>query len=392
MSDQVPGQALQVPGQALRVPERALQMRSLVTEAQTVEVSLADTGVPAPEPHEVLVRVEAAPINPSDLGMMFAGADLAQATASGTPERPVVTAPLPAGAATAAAARAGQSLPVGNEGAGTVVAAGASDAAQGLLGKTVALVAGAMYAQYRCVAAAACLVLPDGTPAADGASSYVNPMTVLGMIETMRMEGHTALAHTAAASNVGQMLNRLCIADQIPLVNIVRSGEQAEVLRAAGAQWVCDSTADTFATDLTQALAATGATIAFDAVGGGRLAGRILHAMETAISTGAAFNRYGSAVHKQVYIYGGLDRGPTELARDFGAAWGVGGWLVTNFLNRVGPQKAAELRRRVAAELSTTFATRYTAQVSLAGALDLAAIAAYGRHATGQKYLITPNA
>jgi NADPH2:quinone reductase len=385
MSDQVPGQALQV-------PEQALQMRSLVTEARTVEVSLADTGVPAPEPHEVLVRVEAAPINPSDLGMMFAGADLARATASGTPERPVVTAPLPAGAAAAAAARAGQSLPVGNEGAGTVVAAGASDAARALLGKTVALVAGAMYAQYRCVAAAACLVLPDGTPAADGASSYVNPMTVLGMIETMRMEGHTALAHTAAASNVGQMLNRLCIADQIPLVNIVRSGEQAEVLRAAGAQWVCDSTADTFATDLTQALAATGATIAFDAVGGGRLAGQLLHAMETAISTGAAFNRYGSAVHKQVYIYGGLDRGPTELARDFGAAWGVGGWLVTNFLNRVGPQKAAELRRRVAAELSTTFATRYTAQVSLAGALDLAAIAAYGRHATGQKYLITPNA
>lgn len=375
-----------------QVPEQALQMRSLVTAARTVEVSLADAGVPAPEPHEVLVRVEAAPINPSDLGMMFAGADLAQATASGTPEHPVVTAPLSARAADGAAARVGQSLPIGNEGAGTVVAAGASDAARELLGKTVAIAGGGMYAQYRRINAAACLQLPDGTPAADGASSYVNPMTVLGMVETMRMEGHTALAHTAAASNVGQMLNRVCIAEQIPLVNIVRSGEQAEVLRAAGAQWVCDSTADAFTSDLTQALAATGATIAFDAVGGGSLAGQILGAMETAISAGAAFNRYGSAVHKQVYIYGGLDGGPTELVRNFGAAWGVGGWLVTNFLNRVGPQKAAELRGRVAAQLSTTFASRYTAQVSLAGALDLAAIAAYGRHATGQKYLITPNA
>jgi NADPH:quinone reductase-like Zn-dependent oxidoreductase len=375
-----------------QVPERGLQMRSLVTAAQTVELSLADANVPAPEAHEVLVRVEAAPVNPSDLGMMFAGADLTQATASGTRDRPVVTAPLPAGAAAAAAARAGQSLPVGNEGAGTVVAAGAADAARALLGKTVAIVGGAMYAQYRCIDAAACLELPDGTPAADGAASFVNPMTVLGMVETMRMEGHTALVHTAAASNLGQMLNRVCIAEQIPLVNIVRSAEQAQLLRAADAAWVCDSTAATFATDLEEALAATGATLAFDAVGGGRLASQILHAMETAISAGAAFDRYGSAVHKQVYIYGGLDRGPTELVRSFGMAWGVGGWLVSNFLNRAGPRKAAELRGQVAAQLTTTFASRYTARVSLAGALDLAAIAAYGRHATGQKYLITPNA
>jgi len=374
-----------------QVPERALQMRSLVTEARTVEVSLAEANVPAAEPHEVLVRVEAAPINPSDLGLMFAGADLARATASGTPDRPVVTAPLSAGAAAAATARIGQSLPVGNEGAGTVVAAGASDAARALLGHPVAMAGGAMYAQYRRIDAATCLQLPDGTPAADGASSYVNPMTVLGMVETMRMEGHTGLVHTAAASNLGQMLNRVCIAEQIPLVNIVRSAEQAQSLRAAGAAWVCDSTAATFASDLTEALAATGATLAFDAVGGGTLASQILTGMEAAISAGAAFSRYGSAVHKQVYIYGGLDRGPTELVRGFGTAWGVGGWLVTNFLNRVGPQKAAELRRQVAAQLSTTFASRYTAQVSLAGALDLAAIAAYGRHATGQKYLITPN-
>jgi NADPH:quinone reductase-like Zn-dependent oxidoreductase len=386
MSDQVPD------GVPDGVPERALQMRSLVTAEQTVEVSLADADVPVPRAHEVLVRVEAAPINPSDLGLMFAGADLTGATASGTPDRRVITAPLPAAAAAAAAARAGQSMPVGNEGAGTVVAAGASGKARALLGKTVAMAGGAMYAQYRCIEAAACLELPDGTPAADGAASYVNPMTVLGMVETMRMEGHTALAHTAAASNLGQMLNRVCIADQIPLVNIVRSPVQAELLRAAGAAWVCDSTAATFTSDLTEAFAATGATLAFDAIGGGRLAGQILDAMETAISAGAAFNRYGSAVHKQVYIYGGLDRGPTELVRSFGMAWGVGGWLVTNFLNRAGPQKAAELRRRVATELTTTFASRYTARVSLAGALGLAAVAAYGRHATGQKYLITPNA
>jgi NADPH:quinone reductase-like Zn-dependent oxidoreductase len=374
-----------------QVPERALQMRSLVTAAQTVEVSLAEVDVPAPGPDQVVVRVEAAPVNPSDLGLMFAGADLTQATAGGTPERPVVSAPLSAAAARAAAARAGESMPVGNEGAGTVVAAGASDAPQALLGKLVAAAGGAMYAQYRNVDASACLELPDGTRAADGASSFVNPMTVLGMIETMRAEGHTALAHTAAASNLGQMLNRLCIAEQIPLVNIVRSAEQAELLRAAGATWVCDSASATFTADLTEALRATGATVAFDAIGGGTLASQLLAGMEAAISAGAPFNRYGSAVHKQVYIYGGLDTGPTELTRGFGMAWGVGGWLLTNFLRQAGPGKLAELRGRVAADLTTTFASRYTGEVSLAGALDPGAIAAYGRRATGQKYLILPN-
>ena len=378
MSDQVPGQAL--------------QLRTLVTTSQTVELSLAEVRVPAPEPHEVVVRVEAAPINPSDLGMLFAGADLSRVSASGTPGRPVVTAPLPAGAARAAAARAGQSLPAGNEGAGTVVAAGSSDAARALLGKVVAASGGAMYTQYRCVAAAACLELPAGARAADGAAAFVNPLTALGMVETMRMEGHTALVHTAAASNLGQMLSRLCIEEQIPLVSIVRSAAQADLLRSAGATWVCDSTAGTFTDDLTEALAATKATIAFDAIGGGQLASRILTCMEAAISAGAEFSRYGSAVHKQVYIYGNLDRGPTELARSYGLAWGVGGWLLTPFLGKVGPEKVAALRQRVAAGLMTTFASRYTGEVSLAGALGLDAIAVYGRHATGQKYLITPNA
>jgi NADPH:quinone reductase len=375
-----------------QVPGQALQLRTLVTTSQTVELSLAEVSVPAPEPHEVVVRVEAAPINPSDLGMLFAGADLSRVTAAGTPARPVVTVPLPAGAARAAAARAGQSLPAGNEGAGTVVAAGSSDAARALLGKVVAVAGGAMYAQYRCVAAAACLELPAGARAADGAAAFVNPLTALGMVETMRMEGHAALVHTAAASNLGQMLNRLCIEEQIPLVSIVRSAAQADLLRAAGATWVCDSSAGTFTADLTEALAATKATIAFDAIGGGPLASRILACMETVLSAGAEFSRYGSAVHKQVYIYGGLDRGPTELTRSFGLAWGVGGWLLTPFLGRVGPEKAAALRQRVAAGLTTTFASHYTGEVSLPGALGLDAIEVYGRQATGQKYLITPNA
>ena len=374
-----------------QLPRQALQLRSLVTTAGTVELSLAGTDIPAPEPYQVLVRVEAAPINPSDLGLLFAGADMTQATASGTADRPVITAPLPAAAARAAAARTGQSLPVGNEGAGTVAAAGTSAAAQALLGKVVAVAGGAMYAQYRCVSAAACLELPAGARAADGAASFVNPMTALGMIETMRAEGHTALVHTAAASNLGQMLNRLCLEEQVPLVSIVRSAAQADLLRAAGAAWVCDSTSGTFLADLTAAASATGATIAFDAVGGGRLASQILACMEAAISAGAEFSRYGSAVHKQVYIYGGLDRGPTELTRGYGMAWGVGGWLLTPFLQKAGPEKVAAMRQRVAAGLGTTFACQFTDQVSLAGALRLDAIAAYSRQATGQKYLITPN-
>ena len=375
-----------------QVPAQALALRSLVTASQTVELSLAEVSVPAPEPHEVVVRVEAAPVNPSDLGLLFAGADLSRATAAGSPSRPVVTVPLPEGAARAAAARVGQFLPAGNEGAGTVVAAGASGAAQALLGKLVAVAGGGMYTQYRCVPAAACLELPAGATAADGAAAFVNPMTALGMVATMRRDGHTALVHTAAASNLGQMLNRLCLEEQVPLVSIVRSAAQAELLRAAGARWVCDSTAATFQADLTGALAETRATIAFDAIGGGRLASDILNAMEAAISAGAEFSRYGSGVHKQVYIYGSLDRGPTELTRGFGLAWGVGGWLLTPFLQQVGPEEVARMRQRVAAGLTTTFASRYTGEVTLAGALSLDAIAAYGRQATGQKYLIAPNA
>jgi NADPH2:quinone reductase len=375
----------------VHVPATALQLQSLVTPDQSVQLSLATVEVPEPGPTEVLIRVEATPINPSDLGLLLAGADVAAAAVSGEPDRLVVTAPLPDPAMRAMAGRVGIPMPVGNEGAGTVVAAGSSPAAQALLGKTVAAAGGAMYAEYRCVDVAFCLELPEGTRAVDGASSFVNPLTALGMVETMRMENHVALVHTAAASNLGQMLNRLCIEEQVPLVNIVRRPEHVDLLRSAGAAYVVNSTAPDFMADLTAVLKETSATLAFDATGGGRLASQILTCMEAAASTAAgSYSRYGSTVHKQVYIYGSLDRGPTELARNFGMAWGVGGWLLTPFLQRIGLDAMGRLRSRVAATLTTTFASSYTDEVSLAGALALEALTAYSRQATGQKYLIIP--
>jgi NADPH:quinone reductase len=374
-----------------QTPAEGLQLRSLVRADQVLEVFLEPVPVPGPGPDEVLVRIEAAPVNPSDLGLLFGGADLTAAVVAGSAERPVLTAPIPDAAMRALAGRVGTPMPVGNEGAGTVVAAGSSAAAQALLGKTVAVAGGAMYAQYRVVNAAACLQLPDGTPAIDGASSFVNPMTVLGMVETMRMEGHTALVHTAAASNLGQMLRRLCAQEQIPLVDIVRKQADEERLRSAGAAYVCNSAAPDFADQLTAALRETGATLAFDAVGGGNLASQILTCMEAAVSAASAsYSRYGSAVHKQVYIYGSLDRGPTQLARTYGMAWGIGGWLLTPFLQKIGPAEVARLRSKVAAGLATTFASSYAGQLSLAGALQAAAIAQYGRMATGSKYVIVP--
>jgi NADPH:quinone reductase len=374
------------------IPAAALQLRSLVKADQTVELFLETVEVPEPGPGEVLVRIEASPINPSDLGLLLAGADVTAAVVAGTAERPVVTAPLPDAAMRAMGGRVGIPMPVGNEGAGTVVAAGSSAAAGALAGKTVAVAGGGMYAQYRCLDASLCLELPEGTGAVDGASSFVNPMTVLGMVETMRLEKHVALVHTAAASNLGQMLNRLCIEDQVPLVSIVRRHEQEELLRSAGAAYVCNSTSPDFMDELTAALKATAATLAFDATGGGKLASQILTCMEAAASAAAgSYSRYGSSVHKQVYIYGSLDRSPTELTRNYGMAWGIGGWLLTPFLQRIGPQGMERLRQRVAAELTTTFASTYTDQVSLAGALQLDAIAAYARQATGSKYLIIPS-
>ncbi len=306
------------------------------------------------------MRVEASPINPSDLGMLIPGADMTAATLGGTPHRPTVSAPLGAGALAGLSARVDKPLPVGNEGAGTVVAAGSSPAAQALLGKTVGIAGGAMYTQYRVVAASACLVLPERATARDGASSFVNPLTALGMLETTRRQGHSALVHTAAASNLGQMLVKLCIKDEVPLVNIVRKPDQEELLRSLGAVHACNSSSSTFSTDLAEALKATSATLASDATGGGTLASQILNAMEEAASSSAAeYSRYGSTVHKQVYIYGALDTAPTVLTRNFGMAWGLGGWLLTYFLQSAGAETIGRLRARVAAELTTTFASTY---------------------------------
>ncbi|ODR23753.1 zinc-binding dehydrogenase [Mycolicibacterium porcinum] len=376
------------------LPKTGLELRSLVTPDGTLELSLHDVEIPAPGPDEVVVRVEASPINPSDLGLLIpAAADMAAATVAGTPERPVVTASLREGALAGMAARIGASLPVGNEGAGTVVAAGESPSAQALLGKTVGIAGGGMYAQYRVVNAAACLVLPDGATAKEGASSFVNPLTALGMLETMRREGHSALVHTAAASNLGQMLVKACLADGVPLVNIVRKAEQEEILRGLGATHVCNSASPSFETDLVEALKATSATLAFDATGGGTLASQILNGMEQAANaTATQYSRYGSAVHKQVYIYGSLDTSPTVLTRNFGMAWGVGGWLLTPFLAGAGPETIARLRARVAAELTTTFASNYTQEVSLPGLLKPEAFHSYLKKATGEKYLVTPQA
>ena len=373
--------------------ETGLQLRSLIKEDNTLELSLVELPIPQPGEDEVVVRVEATPINPSDLALLVGPADMTTASVSGTAQRPVITAAIPDSLMKMVAPRIGQSLAVGNEGAGVVIAAGASDAAQALLGKTVGMVGGEMYSQYRCVNVSQCLPLMAGTTAEQAASCFVNPMTALGMVETMRMENHKALVHTAAASNLGQMLNRVCQQDGIDLVNIVRKPEQEDILKSLGARYIVNSSADSFYDDLTEALVATGATLAFDATGGGKLASDILACMENAASRDLeAYNRYGSDVFKQVYIYGGLDRSPTVLNRSFGLAWGVGGWLLTFFMQRAGMEKIVEMRQRVAAQIGTTFASHYTDRVSLSEALSLEAIAVYGKQATGQKYLILPQA
>lgn len=373
------------------------RIRSLVTRdpqsgGGLLELSLETIDIPEPRDDQVLIRVEAAPINPSDLGMLLAGADVSVARSEGAPDAPMVTAPIPPGAMKGLTGRIGRPMPVGNEGAGVVVATGAADEARALLGATVAVLGGGMYSGYRCVPASQCLRLPDGVTAAEGASCFVNPLTALGMVGTMRLEHHRALVHTAAASNLGQMLNRLCLADRIGLVNIVRRDEHVELLRGQGATHVVNSTSPDFDEALTDAIATTGATLAFDAIGGGDLAGRILAAMERAAARESSngYDRYGSSVHKQVYVYGGLDRRPTVIDRTFGMAWSIGGWLLLPFLARVGPEESQRLRERVAAEITSTFASQYTDEVSLAGALDVGVLRDYAQQATGQKYLVRP--
>jgi NADPH2:quinone reductase len=346
---------------------------------------------PRPGQRDVLVRVEAAPINPSDLAMLLAMADVSQAVSGGSADEPTVTAPIDERVMRSLAARVGKAMTVGNEGAGVVVAAGESPEAQALLGSTVGFIGGATYGEYCLASPRMCLPLPEGASAVDGASSFVNPLTALGMVETLRNEGGTGLVHTAAASNLGQMLNRVCLADGVPLVNIVRRPEQAALLREQGAVHVCDSSEPTFESDLVAALRETEATLAFDAIGGGRLAGQILNAMEAAIVTPEApYNRYGSDVHKQVYVYGALDPRPIELQRRFGFAWGIGGWLLTPFLARTSSEDLDRLRKRVADELTSTFASHYTDQIALRELLDLETLQRCGRQATGQKFLLRP--
>jgi NADPH:quinone reductase-like Zn-dependent oxidoreductase len=389
------------------LPKEALQLCSIIRRDGELELSLVSAPVPEPGEDEVLIRVDAAPINPSDQANLFGPADLSTIAQSGSRERPIITASIPEAALASVAGRLDKPMAVGNEGAGTVVKAGPSALAQSLVGKTVAAFATGMYCQFRCADAASCIVLPEDTTAEEGASCFVNPLTALSMVETMKREGHRALVHTAAASNLGQMLQKLCLKDGVPLINIVRSDPQVAFLRAIGAAHVCNSTSPDFQEELTQALVDTGATIAFDATGGGTLASSILSCMEAAIGRRSrrelgrpdavgrkpdADGRYGSEIHKQVYLYGNLERGPTLLTRAYGSAWSVGGWLLFPFLAKIGPEHAQRLRDRVAAELKTTFASRYTKRVSLAGMLQPDAIAEYSRRATDSKYLVCPQA
>jgi NADPH:quinone reductase-like Zn-dependent oxidoreductase len=369
-----------------------LQLRSTVKSEGTLDLSLVRVPTPQPQADEVVVRIDAAPLNPSDLALLLGGADLDTLQSTGTADQPRVTAKIAPEVLRMLSARVDQSLPVGNEGAGVVVAAGSSPDAKALIGKTVSAIGGGMYTQYRVLHKAQVQVLPEGTTPEDGASWFVNPLTALGMIETMKAEGHSALAHTAAASNLGQMLQKACLEDGIQLVNIVRKPAQADLLRKLGATYVCDSSAPNFMQQLIEAFEKTGATIAFDAIGGGSQGSQILTAMEVAAGRKAAgpYNRYGTNVHKQLYIYGGLDRSPTVLTRSFGFAWGVGGFLLTPFLQKAGDATVKRLRERVANGLKTTFASTYGARVSLRDALDPERIAVYGKQATGEKYLIKP--
>ena len=366
------------------------QLRTKITAGGKLELSIENVAMPVPSDDEVVIRIEASPINPSDLGLLIGPADVSTMSISGDESNPFVSMDIPESMMAAMGARIDESLPVGNEGAGIVVAAGAN--VQDMMGKVVGVAGGAMYSQYRNVPAAACIVMNEGTTPEQAASCFVNPLTALGMVETMKMENHSALVHTAAASNLGQMLVKICLADDVPLVNIVRKDEQVEILKAIGAKYICNTSSDTFKDDLVDALVETGATLAFDATGGGRLASDILGAMEIAANkTAKEYSRYGSDTYKQVYIYGGLDRSPTTLNRAFGMSWGLGGWLLTPFIGKVGMPRFMELRQRVADEMTSTFASTYTQVVSLTETLSADAISVYAKQATGEKYLINPN-
>jgi NADPH2:quinone reductase len=353
-----------------------------------VECALVEIMIPDPKPDEVVVAVEAAPINPSDLGLMFGAADLSTVQEVERNGQPALLLDVPAAAMRAMAPRVGHWMGVGNEGSGRVIAAGDGEAAQALLGQRVGMFGGEMYAAYRCLPAAQCIAFPDTISAEQAASCFVNPMTALGFLETRDMESHGAMVHTAAASNLGQMLVRLCQADKIPLVNIVRSEAQVTLLRDMGAEWVLNTQSEQFMPELIKALKATGATVAFDAIGGGRLVNRILTAMEIAAAQTGPWSRYGSEEVKQAYIYGQLDMSATELTRGYGWVWSVSGWLLTPFMNRAGPDRVARMRKRVVDEIDSTFLSHYSSRLSLQASLSATAVADYGARKTGQKTLL----
>ncbi|MDG1988314.1 MAG: zinc-binding dehydrogenase [Halieaceae bacterium] len=367
------------------------QLRSIINDDLTLEVSLINEAIPVPGPEEVLVEIQAAPINPSDLFLLLGPVDPESIRIEKQSESPVVLGKIFEKARGMIDGRIGQSMVVGNEGAGLIVDAGKSDIAQALKGRMVGVFGGGMYTQYRCLNVNQCLPLLEGTTAEQGASCFVNPMTALGMVETMRMEGHAALVHTAAASNLGQMLNQVCLSDGIGLTNIVRSSEQVAMLEKQGSVYTIDSSQENFQTELTKAITETGATLGFDAVGGGKLASQILNCMEISEQSKiAGYSAYGSNIYKQIYIYGGLDMSPTTLNRNFGLSWGVGGWLLMPFMMRAGQEIVSKMKKKVASELTTTFASNYASKVSLTEALSLDTIIKSSKRATGEKILITP--
>ncbi len=374
--------------------ENSKEIRSNVTSDGNIEISIASVEKPKPAENEVLIKVEASPINPSDLGLLISfAADLDSLNVTGSGDETVAKMKVHPGLMKAMAPRLDQSMKVGNEGGGVIEGAGTG--AEDLIGKTVGVAGGAMYSQYRCVPASSCLVMDDSTTSAEAASSFVNPLTVLGFIETMKMENHTAILHTAAASNLGQMLVKVCKDDSVPLVNIVRKSEQVDLLKNLGAEHVCNTSEPDFMDSLVNALVATGATLGFDATGGGnegKLAGQILSAMEIAANkTAKEYSRYGSDTFKQVYIYGGLDQSPTILNRSFGMQWALGGWLLTPMIGKIGMERFQQMRERVAKEIKTTFASHYTQEVSFEEMLQPETIKAYAKQATGEKYLVTPH-
>jgi NADPH:quinone reductase len=366
-------------------PTRGRSLRSTISAAGELRLELAEHDVPEPRGSQVVVAVEASPINPSDLGVLLG------AVAPGTLRRDGsdLVGSVPQAALALYRDRLDKPLGVGNEGAGTVIAAGPQAAT--LIGRRVALLGGSMWADYRLTDAAAVVELPDDLTTAAGAALFVNPLTALSMVETMRAEGHTALVHTAAASNLGQMLVRICAADGVGLVNIVRRAEQVEALRDLGAAHVVDSSQPDFADRLTDAIRATGATLAFDAIGGGPLAGQILAAMERAQPPLSSYTPYGTTVHKQVYIYGSLDFSPTVIDRRFGLTWNVGGYLLTSALARLGGDAITRMRARILAEAKTTFASSYAQTIGLRDVLLPDVLAVVARRSTATKYLIDPS-